>query len=148
MTTTAHGITTKVAGQEFGVYQLARLADCSDPDSADSAGAKFLFSLASATDELADRLREDEVPEDRWDYSGQVHEVADGGPDIYTHTMWSEFVDLCAYHEDPTDLGFDGSDMQQGARICLFIIAERLVWALLREVGPFDGSEDEEEDDA
>ena len=133
---------TTVGGESYSVLALARMADCADPDSLESAGSAFLLGVADGAAEVVDRYREDRTPEDRWDYSGEIHEVADGAIDIYTHTMWSEFVDLCAYREDPTDLGFDGSDMEQGARICLFMIAERLAWELIRAAGPFDEDED------
>jgi hypothetical protein len=48
--------------------------------------------------------------------------------------LWSEFTDLAAYQEDPTEYGVDGSDMEQSARVCLYIIAERLATALFDEV--------------
>jgi hypothetical protein len=78
---------------------------------------------------------------DAWEYNdkqvgedealGLVLEAADGGPDIYTHQMWSEFVDLCAYNEDPTELGADASDMDHCARVCLYMIAERCARAVM-----------------
>lgn len=108
---------------EHTANMLARLADCASPDGPESAGAQFLISVQDSVNEVF----EYEVTEDT------VSEIADGAPDVYTHTMWAEFVDLAAYNEDPTELGADGSDMEKCARICLYMIAERLAQALISE---------------
>lgn len=109
---------------EHNAYTLARLAEVQSPDSLESAGARFLISIANAVDDLdADDLTNED----------QLTQIADDAPDIYTHTMWSEFVDLCAYQEDPTELGADASNMDQCARICLYMIAQRLTTALVTE---------------
>ena len=44
------------------------------------------------------------------------------------------FVDLGAYHEDPSELGADTSDMEEAAKTCLYLIADRLIVALLDEM--------------
>lgn len=98
------------------VWQLARLADCADPDTDASPGAAWLHGVEAAAQEIED---EDEVSE-----------LADQLVPIYTAEVWSVFTDLGAYNEDPTDLGCDGSDMEQAAKVCLYIIAERLLHAL------------------
>lgn len=119
--------------REWTAYRLANEAECTGPDSATSAGAKMLESVRdSVVDgwEYTYASNEKESVDD--DQASEiVTEAADGGPDVYTHQMWSEFVDLCAYKEDPTELGFDGSDMDQGARYCLYIIAERCARAVM-----------------
>lgn len=139
-------------------WQLARLAECADPDRHDgqgltptpdpatvdpSPGATFLRHVEDGARELYDRLRVDysgdgyDWPDhvERWaDYSGGVHEIADGAPDVYTYTRWREFVDLGAWEEDPSELmGGEGSDLTGAAGVALYMIAERLAWALLRE---------------
>ena len=139
-------------------WQLANLADCGSPDTADgygfggddpaatgSAGAQFLRAVEDDARELFDDLREDfdgeaedwaDYVEQNADYSGGVHEIADGAPDIYTHGRWAQFFDLAAYNEDMGDIGEltgSGADMTQAAGVALYLIAQRLVWALLSE---------------
>lgn len=111
---------------DFNAYQLARMAECSSPDSLDSAGAKFLVSVLDMVNEA---LSDGETLESAED-SGRLHEIADGAPDVYTYTRWQEFVDLEAYNEDPVDLGVDPSDLTAAAGVCLYMIAERLARAL------------------
>jgi len=130
---------------DYTVWQLASMADCASPTAEDSAGGKFLRSVADRTAEQIEAYREERTSEDRYDYSGELAEIADGAPDVYTYQMWKEFVDLCAYREDPSELGADSSDMDQCARVCLYVIADRLVRALVDEAGPFD--EDDEDGD-
>ena len=125
--------------REWTAYRLANESDCHGPDSNESPGAKFLESVRDAVVEAFDYNNKDVNDDTAQDI---VSEAADNGPDIYTHAMWSEFLDLCAYNEDPTELGFDGSDMDQGARICLYVIAERCAGAVmtaLRETSEEDG---------
>jgi hypothetical protein len=114
--------------RELSINQLAGMAECACPDSGNnepmSAGADLLDSVRR---NVLEAIEYDRLGEDRSDLA---HEIADSAPDVYTHQLWSEFVDLAAYTEDPTELGFDGSDMEQGARTCLYIIAERLALAL------------------
>lgn len=123
--------------RNYNVYQLAGDAECATPDLPDSAGALFLLSVR---DGVVDRLTHfDRDDLEAWaiddgTISDVVHEVADAAPDVYTHTLWSEFVDLAAYQENPTEYGVDGSDMEQSARVCLYAIAERLATALFDEV--------------
>jgi hypothetical protein len=130
--------------REWTAYRLANEAECAGPDSSESAGAKMLQSVRDAV-------------VDAWEYNDKdvsedaavdiISEAADNGPDIYTHTLWQEFADLCAYREDPTDLGFDGSDMQQGARICLYLIAERCANAVMSALREIDDEDDNDETD-
>ncbi len=141
MTSTDERFTATVDGQEFTLWELANLADCGSPDSLTSAGARFLFNVADATAEQVAVYRAEGTLEDDYDYSGELHEIADNAPDVYTHTLWSEFVDLAAYNEDASELGADASDMEKCARICLYMIADRLTRALVDAVGPFDSSE-------
>lgn len=111
---------------ELTAWQLAGYADCAQPDRLDSKGAAFLLSVRDA---VVEAIEEGACDQDR------VSEIADQAPDVYTYTLWQEFVDLAAYQEDPTELGCDGSDMEQSARVCLYMIAERLAGALLEEAG-------------
>ena len=115
----------------YTAYELARLADCMSPDSPTSAGAVFLLRLV---DDLAEILEAD-------DRTDAVHEAADSAVPIYTHEVWSTFVDLGAYQEDPTELGADASDMEQAAKVALYMIAERCLFALLEETDETGGEE-------
>ncbi len=105
------------------VWQLARLADCADPDTLTSAGAQFLQSVEGAYEDM----RENEATAD------DVHEYADGAVPIYTHEVWATFADLAAWNEDPSELIGDQGDMTKGATVALYMIAERLLSALLGE---------------
>lgn len=108
----------------YNAHELAGLAECGSPDTSTSAGAEFLLSIQDAVN---DQREHGSLDED------SVSEIADAAPDVYTHQLWSEFVDLQAYQEDPTELGCDASDMEQCARVCLYMIAERLTQALVSD---------------
>ena len=110
-------------------YVLARMADCAAPDSEDSPGAHFLEMVADSVVEAV------EYDDDRDDIPSQA---ADECVPIYTYDVWRTFVDLAAWQEDPTELGADGSDMEQAAKVCLYIIGERLAWAILEDMGSED----------
>lgn len=132
------------------VYSLAGDADCASPDSETSPGARLLTHVRDAVTDLIeydpDAWREAVDTDDvqSLDYNGAVSEIADGAPSVYTNTRWTEFADLAAWQEDPTELGFEGSDMTQAAGICLYMIAERLAWALIEEAK--DNTPDADED--
>ena len=105
--------------REWTANRLASEACCASPVGPESAGAKMLESVRDAVVEAFEYNDSDVT-----DNMAQeiISEAADGGPDVYTYAMWAEFVDLAAYNEDPSDLGCDGSDMDQCARTCLYII--------------------------
>lgn len=107
-------------------WQLARMAGCSDPDSDSSPGAQFLNSIES------DVLERIEDNDGQWD-DDYAYEIADNAVPIYTYNLWTTFVDLGAWAEDPTELGNDGSDMEASARVCLYMIANRLAYAVAAE---------------
>ena len=121
---------------QHNAYQLANLAECASPDSDSSPGAKFLISVqdgvndAHDMEQAADATSYDPTPTE---WADQAAEIADNASDVYTHTLWLEFIDLCAYREDPSDLGVDAHDMEQAARVCLYLIAERLANVLFEQ---------------
>lgn len=103
----------------LGVYELASIAECVQPDAADSPGADLLMNAQMA---LIDWLQfpDDEVV--------PVAELADAAITPYTHPLWLQFVDLCAYNEE---LGLEmalGSSMTQQAQYVLVSIAERFLY--------------------
>lgn len=135
---------------DWSTFLLSDEAGCSSPDSASSEGATFLANVRDATVELIESHL-DEIEDAEWFDSanddGSVSEIADGAPSIYTHQLWSEFTDLGAYNEDPTDLGFDDTtDMNRLASVCLYIIAERLANAVLFHVREAVESAEEEDE--
>ncbi|HUR18910.1 MAG TPA: hypothetical protein VMZ51_08255 [Acidimicrobiales bacterium] len=115
-------------------WTLARLADCSDPDTVTSPGALWLASVADSATDLAGL-----DPDDRTD---AIHELADNAVPIYTREVWSVFVDLGAYQTDTSDLGPPLVDMEDQAKLALYVIAETLLHALVADL------EDEDEDEA
>jgi hypothetical protein len=108
---------------ERTVWQLAGLAGCSSPDSVDSAGAAWLVRVARDAEELAEDQGDD--------LTDGIAERADSNVPIYTHELWSIFVDLGAYQEDVSELIGAGTDMEKMAQVALYMIAERLLSALL-----------------
>ena len=112
-------------------YFLAGMADCASPNTPESAGAVFLTRVAHDTlaaldyvDAVTDERETEDIPS----------EVADAAVPIYTHNVWATFTDLAAWQEDPTELMGGEFDMEQAAKVSLYMIAERLVWALLAEI--------------
>lgn len=106
------------------------MAGVASPDSPDSPGAEWLMLVERAAGDI-------ERDEDG------ISETADAIVPVYTHQRWLVFVDLAAYQEDPSGLGADTSDMTAAAGVALYMIAERLLTALLE-----DRDEDEDDEDA
>ena len=124
---------------QHNAYQLANLAECASPDSGSSPGAMFLISVQDGVNDATS-----------YDPTQTAAEIADNAPAWLTHTLWLEFIDLCAYREDPSDLGVDAHDMEQAARVCLYLIAERLANVLFEqynEDGPDDDTEVDDDTD-
>lgn len=121
-------------------WHLANLAGCASPDRGDGIGVTPALDPMPTPSPGAEMLRrvEDAYREAveyagdvcEWDADDGPHEIADGAPSLYTAEMWRQFADLGAWTEDPTELGFEGSEMDKGADICLYLIADRLVRAL------------------
>ena len=124
------------------VMALARIADCADPDAEDSPGARVLTYVR---DRVAECLRDHpDGTAEHWEDTR--YEIADGAPSVYTAKAWLEFVDLAAWQEDPTEIGREQvGDLTAAARVCLYMIADRLAEALYREARPEDEDEDEDE---
>ncbi len=130
--------------KQLTVWQLAGMAGVASPDGEDSPGALFLTGIR---DDVAERLDYDPDTSAENMAEDAVPEIADGAPDVYTYTMWREFVDLAAWREDPSDFGFDGGDMDQGARICLYMIADRLAASLFGQVAEEEAADEDEDED-
>ena len=133
----------------LNAYQLARMADTRCPDTLESPGAEFLTGIrrdvverlesaleACSEEELADLAYVNFA--EAFNDSDEAHEVADNAPSIWTHTRFQQLVDLCAYQEDVSELAGDETDMEKLAGIALYMVAERLVNALVSEVAEYD----------
>jgi len=117
--------------KEKGDWELARMADCQKSNG--EHGTRFLTAVRDAYVEHVEYKGEDFDPSE--DISDTAHEIADGAPDVYTSTRWAEFVDLAAYHEDISDLMPEtGDNLTKAAGVALYIIAQRLVYALHAEL--------------
>lgn len=125
---------------ELNAYHLADMAGCACPDSHESAGAKMLHHVRDGMIEALDYGTPDEIRD-----GSALHEIADGAPDVYTHTRWAEFVDLAAHQEEP-ELGAWPEDLTDAAGIALYQIADRLAGALL-DLYEETSSDDEGEDE-
>jgi hypothetical protein len=136
--------TTPIGPNTYTTHSLARLAGTADPDSDDSPGADLLHSVADGVAELIEKW-DGATPDND---AGDLSQIADEAPNPYRFYMWREFVDLCAYNEDPSELGADCSDMEKAARICLYMIAERLAAALVAEYDERDSDDDDDEEES
>lgn len=115
-------------------FELASMANCGNPDEGRtrhrkrwSAGAAF---LADVRDAVVEAIRDGSITPDDRDDRGQILEIADGAPSVYTHARWQQFVDLAAYQEDPEHSDWPDS-LTDAAGIALYQVAERLCNALV-----------------
>jgi hypothetical protein len=111
------------------VWELAEMAGCDSPESDISPGAMWLVRVASDLSEVIGRVTE--YGEDTQDV---IRELADAAVPVYTHEMWRVFVDLAAYDVDDEGLHDREDDMTQRAMVALYVVAERLLNALVGEV--------------
>lgn len=122
--------------RDLNVFHLSDRADCASPENLGSAGAHFLDAVRNDAVDLLESLDADGVQSfvlygTDGDLSDDISERADSAVPIYTHQLWATFVDLAAYNEDATELGADASDLDQCARTCLYLIADRLLRTLI-----------------
>jgi hypothetical protein len=103
------------------VFELSRIADCGSPDSLKSPGAELLDNIRV---NLIDHL------ENNPESAVQVAEIAESSVTVYTHPIWLQFVDLCAYNEDISEYMALGSTMTQQAQYSLGYLAERVITEL------------------
>jgi hypothetical protein len=108
-------------------YDLADMADCDCPDNRESSGAAM---LACVRDSVVKAIQDGSITLDDFDDRGQLHEIADGAPSVYTHTIWRTFVDLAAYQEE-NEFGDEWpNDLTKAASLALYQISNRLAHAL------------------
>lgn len=120
-------------------FSLAADADTLSPDSLESVGARFLTSVRDSVIEAVEwRVENDglslvEAAEEVRD-GDAIGEIADGAPSVYTHQLWSEFLDLGGYNEDLEPHELNGDDLNKIPGIALYHIAWRLASVLLEEI--------------
>lgn len=119
---------------------ISDLADCGEPDRRDSPGALLLTSTRDAF--LTWMENHPEATAD--DICEGVSEIVQDQVDYRTHGKWQEFVDLCAYEEEP-ETGPWPSDLDEAADAALNQILERMVFAFARMI---EEAEEPEGDDA
>jgi hypothetical protein len=115
-------------------FVLARDADCGEPSKRDSDGSRFLVRVRNAVHELLSELDSDGrnlLRDGSMDDDGALDKIADSSVPIYTHELWSTFVDLSAYNEDVDE--YEPTDLTNAAGIALYVIAKRLVGSLVDE---------------
>lgn len=117
-------------------YRLASEADCAEPDSPDSAGSEFLEAAAHGVIDAVESKRS-ELGADLDDLqrflecpSEWLPELIDCAVPTCTARLWAAFVDLAAYHEDPSEYA-EAGEMNAQAIMCLYIIGDRLAGSLL-----------------
>ena len=129
------------------VPHLASLAECHTPPRG-SDGARFLAHVAGEIGDTLAEILDDLGPDafagsivaavqrfrDGEDDDERAREIAEGAPDVYTHTRWAEFVDLNAWQEDVSEWDGAGAELTDLAGYALAEIARRLVDALAGEV--------------
>jgi hypothetical protein len=110
-------------------HELARIAECAEPDSEDSPGARFLIEIADHVIERSGKRVED--------YDMLAHEIADFAvvAHPYSHDLWMTFVDLAAYRErdgiTEAAEAVAGGDHDGYAAAMLYSIGHRLARRLL-----------------
>lgn len=107
-------------------FTLASMAECADPDTSVSPGAKMLMGVR---DSVLEAIDYGSITLEDFDDNGQIHEIADGAPSDYTHARWAQFVDLAAWMEEP-EMGEWPENLDQVAGIALYQIADRLAHRL------------------
>jgi len=118
------------------VWTLASRVDCRvDTDAAQAFLASVRDAIVGLTDEISADDWEREVVED---YSGSRHEIADNAPDVYTWTLWQEFIGTAAYtwDDDARDLECEnaGTSMEDRARLRLYLIADALAVSIANDI--------------
>lgn len=115
--------------EPLNVYQLALLAEVASPDAIDSPASQWLEHVQV----VARGLLSENAGLDADEFSDLITEAADESVPVYTHERWEVFVDLAAYQEDVSDFG-PIQDMEQGAGVALYLVAERLIRAIVEDV--------------
>lgn len=138
---------TLAAVEHIEALTVPALYNLAETSGAGLAADRFLTGIR---DDIADRARyNDDLPDE-----GDLREVADLAVPIYTADVFATLVETRAYAEDVSDLKGGGEDLEQLAKIALYIVAERVATAIVAEArevaeehdadsSPFPGDVDE-----
>lgn len=135
---------TETETESYNAWQLAHMAEVASPDASDSKGAEWLESVARDALDLIENRRDSTTGIDAEDFHDDIHEYADNAVPIYIHERWQVFVDLAAYTEDTSEFG-EYEDLTQAAGVALYMIAERLIRAIVEARS--DKDDDDKDDD-
>lgn len=126
--------------EEVEAMSRYRLAGLAESQAGDKHATEFLESVRDALVESmvweADHGVTDdphasvETVADRLDYDGRLHEVSDSAVPVYTSDLWDVFHGLRADQEDVSEFG-PVEDLLKGARVAVWMVADRLVRALV-----------------
>ena len=106
---------------DMDYWRVARMAECRQPESADSAGGKWLMKCYNESKEFAEN--------DNAYFMDNAHEIADGLVPIYTNELWHIWVDCGGYefegeYRDFTSHSDTGDTMNRAA------MADCYEWAM------------------
>lgn len=113
----------------ISVYTLARFAECGDPDSAESAGAEFLKSIAESVIETFEYDSWGSYPEDA------ISQISDSCVPVWNYTIAQTWTDLTGWIIDIDEL-LDGSDQRDTISLmslALYVAGDRLARALYED---------------
>lgn len=113
--------------RDMSVYELATMAGCGSPDSSSSPGGRFLDCVR---DNIVQAIDEGRITLSDHNDRGQISEISDDAPSVYTHGRWEQFLDLGAYSEDCEISDAWPNDLTEAAGMALYQIADRLGYAL------------------
>lgn len=94
-----------LALENMSAYQLANAIGVDIPDSLDSAGATFLGAVRDAFVDAFGDVDADDMSSLGDTMERAASDIADDAPDAYDHARWAQYVDLCAWKVDLSDVG-------------------------------------------
>ena len=109
------------------VYELARLAECGDPDSADSVGAEFLKYVRDSVIEAFEYDSWGTYPEDT------ASQIADSCVPVWNYATAQTWTDLTGWVIDADDLSEGVTDVIKLMSLALYVAGDRLARALFEE---------------
>jgi hypothetical protein len=143
------------AVKALSANELSKLADCMSPDTGNSSGALMLYYVRDAS---VESVEYGDLHLDGYERGNErpFREIAAGAPDVYSYPKWQEFVDLGAWQEeiarDVSDdfvefaLGGLAEGMDRDGTQALFMIADRLVRALVAMGDDIDDDDDDDDE--
>ena len=106
------------------VWELAEMTDAMNPNTATSAGAKWLVDVHDAWADVRGSYDDTDL---------MTFQTADGIVPISNYECWEVFTDLGAWQIDLSDYSPSLEDLTSVARLALYAIAEQLITTLENE---------------